>query len=201
MMKNAAILFLTFAGVMCHAQKVRPVEEAKGLEINAQAPLFEAINQFGEKVSLTEELKKGPVVLIFYRGEWCPVCSRYLSNLQDSLQYISAKGAQVLAVSPQKPEYLKKAAKKAESNFTLLHDAGYKIMDAYDVTFLPTEKQIRQYNNFLGADLTTSQSDESQVLPVPATFIISREEKIVWRQYNPDYKIRASVQEMLEHIP
>lgn len=201
--RHSIILFLIIllTSFELFSQKIRPVEESKGIEVNKTAPLFEATNQFGEPVALAEELKKGPVVLIFYRGEWCPVCTRYLSNLQDSLSYITDKGAQVLAVSPQKQPYLQKTAEKAKASFTLLYDRNYEIMDAYDVTFKPTDKEVNLYNTRLNAQLSESQSDDSQVLPVPATFIINQDGIIVWRQFNPDYKIRASVKEMLEQLP
>jgi peroxiredoxin len=140
-------------------------------------------------------------VLIFYRGQWCPICNRHLSQIQDSLKFIAEKGATVIAVSPEKPEYLEKMEKKTGSEFTLLYDEDYKIENAYDVTFTPDDKQIFMYNTMLNAKLKESHSDDSQQLPIPATYIIGTDGMIVWRQFNPDYKKRSTVAEIVKNLP
>lgn len=192
---------LLFSTTETMAQEYKKVDEPKGLEIGTIAPSFSGKDKNGNIVDSNAELKKGPVVLIFYRGQWCPVCNRYLSNLQDSLQPIIDKGAQVIAVSPEKPEYLGKTLVKTGAEFTLLYDEDYKISKSYDVLFRPENSTLTIYNTLLGANLKNAQSDDSQQLPIPATFIIAQDGKIVWRQFNPDYKKRASVAEILNNIP
>jgi len=81
-------------------------------------------------------------------------------------------------------------AEKSGVSFTLLYDEGYKISDAYDVTFTPKAKQTFIYNTMPGARLKESHSDESQRLPIPATYIIKKDGIIVWHQFDPDYKNR-----------
>jgi len=182
------------------SQEGLPVKEVKGLAVGEQAPKFEAKDKDGLTYVLKDELKNGPVVLIFYRGQWCPVCNRHLSNIQDSLKYIYEKGATVIAVSPEKPELLKKTEEKTGITITLLHDDGYKIADAFDVTFAPSTKQKVVYNTWLGADLKDAHSDESQRLPVPATFIINTDGIISWRQFDTDYHNRSTVAEIVNHL-
>ncbi len=196
----ASIIFLMMITNVSHAQTDRPVEDAKGLNAGVKAPLFSALDADSNRFVLADALKKGPVVLIFYRGFWCPVCNRHLGQLQDSLKLIEDKGATVIAVSPEKPEYLDIMAEKTGAKFTLLYDEGYKIADAYDVTFKPTNLQIFEYNTFVGAKLKETHSDESERLPIPATFIIDQKGMIAWRQFNPDYKKRASVADILEAL-
>jgi len=111
---------------------------------------------------------------------------------------IEQTGAKVIAISPEKPEYLDKMSEKSGATFTLLYDEGYKIADAYDVTFNPTSMQLFTYNVILGGKLKKTHSDDSQRLPIPATYIINEEGIIIWRQFNPDYKSRASVREILD---
>lgn len=180
---------------------IRPVEEAKGLPVGSTVTNFEAKDAFGKKYVLYEELKKGPVVIIFIRGNWCPICNRHLKSLQDSLSLIYKKGANVLVVSPEKPEYIKKSIEKTKAEFTILYDEGYKISDLFDVTFLPDTKSRLMYNTVLGAKLKETHSDDTERLPVPATFIIDKNAKIVWRHFNPDYKERATVNQILSNIP
>ncbi len=182
------------------SQTGRDVKDAHGLLPGTEAPMFKAIDADSVEFSMKEAIKKGPVVIIFYRGFWCPVCNKHLMRLQDSLKLIEEQGAQVIAISPEKPEYLDKMAKKSGSEFTLLYDEDYKIADAYDVTFDPSAMQLFMYNVVLGGKLKDSHSDESQRLPIPATYIINEEGIIIWRQFDPDYKNRSSVKEILNAL-
>ena len=195
-----AVILLVALNNKTMAQEKRSAQEAKGLSVGTKAPLFEALTQDSTNYALADSLKKGPVVLIFYRGQWCPICNRHLSNIQDSLKLIYEKGATVIAVSPEKPELLNKTAEKTGAKFTLLYDEGYKICDAYDVTFTPNGATRLKYNTFLGADLKNAHSDDSERLPIPATYVINKEGVIVWRQFDPDYRNRSTVKDILKHL-
>jgi len=195
------ILIMTLAITHSFAQEQRNAEDAKGLQVGTVAPLFKAVDSDNQPFDLQKAFETGPVVLIFYRGQWCPICNRHLSQIQDSLKFITDKGATVIAVSPEKPEYLDKMAEKTGAKFILLYDEGYKIENAYDVTFTPDDKQIFMYNTMLNAKLKESHSDDSQQLPIPATYIIGKDGKIVWRQFNHDYKKRSTVQEIIKNLP
>jgi peroxiredoxin len=175
----------------------KTLKEAHGLQVGALVNNFHAIDLQDSTFVLSEALKNGPVIIIFYRGYWCPVCNKHLSNLQDSLQLIYDKGASVVAVSPEKSEFLKHTAEKTHASFSLLYDEDYKISNAFDVTFKPDSATRLLYNTMLGADLKNAHSDESQRLPIPATFIIGQDSKVVWRHFDPDYKKRASVNDIV----
>lgn len=183
------------------SQEHKSVLQVNGMAVGAEVASFSATDQHGNNYVLSEALKKGPVVLLFYRGQWCPVCTRHLSHLQDSLQMIYDKGASVIAISPERPEYLEKTASHTRASFTLLYDKDYSIGEAFDVVFTPEKELIAMYDSRLNADLEHAHSDSSARLPVPATFIINADSKIVWRQFNPDYRVRGSVKEILENIP
>lgn len=182
------------------AQQNQTADEAKGLSIGTQAPDFKAIDQNGNTFHLQEALNKGPVVLIFYRGQWCPICNRHLSTLQDSLELIYEKGASVIAISPEKPELLNKTAEKTGAAFSLIHDEGYNIATKYDVIFSPDKKQRLMYNTVLGADLKNAHSDDSQLLPIPATYVIDKDGTIAWRHFDPNYKKRSTVTAILDNL-
>ena len=198
-MKQVLFYLFIFSTTIGMAQtKNNP--EPQGLNIGDKAPLFEAVTHDNESFVLAESLKKGPVVVLFYRGQWCPICNRHLSNLQDSLDLIRTAGATVVAISPEKPELMKKTAKKTKAEFTLVFDDGYKICNAFDVTFTPDKATKKKYNTFLGADLENAHSDESTRLPVPATFIINQDSEIVWRHFDPNYKNRATASQILKYL-
>lgn len=205
-MKNKFKPFISFAIITLFigfnsnlkAQDYPSVDELKGLEVGSQAPGFEAKDNQGNSFSLEDQLKKSPVILVFYRGQWCPICNRHLSSIQDSLDLIKKSGAKIVAISPEKPELSKKMAKKTAAEYTILYDKDYKIGTAYDVIFLPEEKIANIYDSKLNADLKNAHSDGSKRLPIPATYIIGQDGKIIWRHFDPDYKNRSSVKEMLK---
>lgn len=196
------ILLLAFLNSHIMAQSnYKTVKEAKGLQVGDLVQDFSAKDMHDSTFALSESLKKGPVVVIFYRGQWCPICNKHLSALQDSLHLIYDKGATVIAISPEKSEFLKRTAEKTHASFSLLYDEGYKISNLFDVTFKPDSLTTIMYNTLLGANLKKANTDDSQRLPIPATFIIGTDGKIVWRHFDPDYKKRSKVIDIIDNIP
>ncbi|NCQ10814.1 MAG: redoxin domain-containing protein, partial [Bacteroidetes bacterium] len=95
----------------------------------------------------------------------------------------------------------KRTAEKTHASFSLLYDEGYKISDLFDVTFKPDTMTTIMYNTLLGANLKKANTDDSQRLPIPATFIIGTDGKIVWRHFDPNYKNRSTTKQIIENIP
>jgi peroxiredoxin len=174
-------------------------EAPEGLFIASKAPDFKAKDQNGKEVRLKELLKEGKVVLVFYRGHWCPYCNKELSRLQDSIQLIKDKGAILIAVSPEKPENVAKTVEKTKAEYSILYDEGLKIMKAYEVEFEVPVNTITRYRN-AGIDLEKSNGGNGKYLPVPAIYIIDKESTITYRFFEPDYKKRPSVQEILKNL-
>lgn len=195
------MLSILSIGFSCKAQdNLKTVNDAKGLEVGHVVENFTAIDVNNNPFSLEKGLESGPVVLIFIRGQWCPVCNRHMNTIQDSLKYIQEKGAQVVVISPEKPEFIEKTIEKSKAEFTVLYDEGQKISDYFDVTFNPDGKTKMMYNTVLGAKLKESHTDDSERLPIPATFIIDKNKKIIWRQFDPDYKNRSTVKDIIEAL-
>ena len=209
MKKPAFILYALFVVHLCGAQSSDPVKYGidvnfgipSGLKPGDSAPDFSAKDVAGNTVVLKDELKKGPVVIIFYRGEWCPVCNRYLSNFQDSLSYVMAAGATVFAVTPEKPGSALKMIEKTGATFTVIPDPTEEIMQDYNVAFNVTEAYQQKIQNALEADIASNNDKKDARLPVPATFIINQQGIIVYRQFNLDYHIRASVKDIIDNLP
>lgn len=178
---------------------LRAQEQPEGLFLSSKAPDFKAKDQNGEEIRLKDLLKKGKVVLVFYRGQWCPYCNRELSRLQDSLQFIKDKGATLLAVSPELPENIDSTVKKTKAEYSILYDEEMKIMKAYDVEFQVQENVLTRYKN-TGIDIEKLNGKNGKFLPVPAVYIIDKEQTVVYRFFEPDYKKRPSVKEILEHL-
>lgn len=170
------------------------------LNTGDEAPPFIGIDQYGHKVDKDSLLRKGPVVLVFYRGNWCPYCRKHLKDLQDSLQLILNEGASVIVVTPEKPESIQKMISKTGAAFSILHDEHYTIMNDYGVAFTITEKTVPRYYNSVLKNTREANGNNDDVLPVPATFIIGRNNRIRFLHYDPDYRVRLSVREILAHF-
>lgn len=171
----------------------------RGLNVNDKAPDFAAKDQDGKNIHLSDQLKKGAVVLVFYRGQWCPYCNRQLKKLEDSLQLIIAKGATLLAVTPEKPENISKTIAKTKAAYPILFDDGLNIMKRYDVAYAVDEKTIEAYKKYK-IDFSEVNGANGAYLPVPAVYVIGKDGKIVFRHFDPDYRNRASVADILAHL-
>ena len=194
-MKRIA-LFISFLFVVVAANAQ---EAPEGLFLSSKAPDFKAKDQNGEEIRLKDLLKKGKVVLVFYRGQWCPYCNKELSRLQDSLQLIKDKGATLVAVSPELPENVSKTVEKTKAGYSILYDEELKIMKAYDVEFEVQENVLTRYRNS-GLDIEKFNGKNGKFLPVPAVYIIDKEQTITYRFFEPDYKRRPSVKELLDNL-
>jgi len=183
----------------CLGTAAQAQESPEGLFIASKAPDFKAKDQHGTEIRLKDLLKKGKVVLVFYRGQWCPFCNKELKRLEDSLQLIRDKGATLIAVTPEKPESITKTIEKTGAEYSILFDEDLKIMKAYDVEFEVPENTVTRYRNS-GIDLDANNGKNGKWLPVPAVYIIDQESNITYRFFEPDYKKRPSVAELLKNL-
>jgi len=192
--------FFLLVSVLFITTTLRAQEKPEGLFINSKAPDFKAKDQYGKEIRLRDVLRDSMVVLVFYRGQWCPYCNRYLKKLEDSLQLVKAKGALLIAVSPEKPENISKTIAKTKASYPVLYDEDMKIMKAYAVAYEVDEKTVARYKT-ADIDLATANGQKDKVyLPVPAIYIISKEGTILYRFFEPDYKKRAAVKEILDNL-
>ncbi len=198
-MKKLLLLVLLCSAILAATAQKKTKEKPTGLELNSAAPPFSAKDQFGKTISLSSLLKKGPVVLLFYRGEWCPYCNKQISEMQDSLQIVTAKGATVLAVTPEKPDNIVKTIEKTKATFSVLFDDGLKIMNSYKVAFMLDMETIRKYKTY-GVDFDIVNGNNGANLPVPAVYIINKEGKITYRHFDENYRKRPSVKEIASRL-
>jgi len=190
-----------FAVILLLSQQFLSAQEKpEGLFINSKAPDFKANDQYGNEIRLKEILKDSLVVLVFYRGQWCPFCNRQLKRLEDSLSFIKSKGARLIAVTPEQPEYISKTIEKTKASYPLLYDKDMKIMKAYAVSFEVDERTVSRYKN-ADIDLATANGQKDKVyLPIPAVYIISKEGSVLYRYFDADYKKRPSVKEIIDYL-
>lgn len=187
--------FLLIASFAIYAQ-----ERPEGLFINSKAPDFKLKDQNGVEVSLKELRKKGPVVVLFYRGNWCPYCNKELKRFQDSLQFITDKGATLVAITPEAAEGVSKTIEKTGAAFPILYDADLKVSKGYAVTFDVDEKTTARYKNFGNDLMVINQQKGKVVLPVPAVYVVNKDGAVTYRFFDADYKKRPNVKDILAEL-
>src|SRR5438445_795684 len=162
-MKKIAILLIAILSISF----ARAQDKPEGLFINSKAYDFKAKDQNGNEVSMKDLRKKNYVVVVFYRGNWCPYCNRYLKRLQDSLDLITAKGAQVVAITPEAQEGISKTIERTKASFPILHDEDMKIAKAYQGAY-QVDDQAVQHSKMAGIDLAKTNDQKEVWLPVTA---------------------------------
>ena len=169
-----------------------------GLKTGEQAPLFTAKDNSGKTVDLKALLKTHKaIVLFFYRGQWCPYCNKQMSHIQDSLQLLTNKGAYVVGITPETSENISKTAEKTKASFSLVHDNDYKIMKDYKVDYVMDNAIVANYKKH-GLDLEQNNGNTDHVLPVPATYVIDKNGKLIFAHFDKDYTKRPSVKSILD---
>lgn len=192
------VLFILFISVLfAHSSSAQ--EKPEGLFINSKAADFKAVDQDGKEVNIKDLRKKGPVVIMFYRGYWCPFCSKALKRFQDSLSYITDKGATVIAVTPETQTFVDSTVAKTGASFSIISDKDMEISRKYGVVYKVEPKTVGRYKN-AGIDLLKQNDQKEAALPVPAVYIINRDGTVSYRFFNEDYKKRPSVAEIAEAV-
>ncbi|MGO9457060.1 MAG: peroxiredoxin-like family protein [Acidimicrobiales bacterium] len=164
---------------------------APGLSVGERAPDFTLPDALGKPVSLSDLLVKGPVVVTFYRGEWCPYCNIQLRALQAALPRFTELGASLVAISPQAADHSLSLREKHGLAFPVLSDLDQSVIRDYRVQFTLTgdleDLQVNVFQN----DPAEQNADHSRSLPLPATFVIDRDGVVRYAFVPADWRIRA----------
>ncbi|KMS66775.1 MULTISPECIES: peroxiredoxin-like family protein [Streptomyces] len=168
----------------------------RALTVGAQAPRFSLPSATGQTLALDDLLVDGPVVLTFYRGAWCPYCNIALRSLQQHHEAITARGAHLVAVSPQIPDESLTLTEKHDLAFDVLSDIGSDTAKQYGLAFDLPDDLAAVYDE-LGFDLQRVNDGHPRTLPLPATYVIDRDGVIRWAFVNADYTTRAEPADIL----
>ncbi|MFJ3951705.1 AhpC/TSA family protein [Streptomyces sp. Je 1-4] len=169
---------------------------ARALRTGDTAPRFSLPSATGDTVTLDALLSAGPVVLTFYRGAWCPYCNLALRALQRHHPDITARGAQLVAISPQIPDESLTLTEKHSLAFDVLSDLGSDTAKQFGISFdLPDDLAV-VYESF-GFDLQRVNGGHPRTLPLPATYVIDQDATIRWTYLDTDYTTRAEPTDIL----
>lgn len=160
------------------------------------APEFTLLDPDGKPVLSRELLARGPLVVSFYRGVWCPYCNMELQALQEALPSFRELGANLVAISPQNPVNSRKSVRTNGLGFPILSDPGNATAAAFGLRFTLPDYLIELYKS-LKNDLTAFNGDTSWTLPMPGRFVIGQDRVIRYAEVNPDYTQRPEPADML----
>ncbi|QQY83018.1 AhpC/TSA family protein [Tamlana sp. s12] len=164
------------------------------LQVGDQAPNFTLKNALGNPVSLNDYLKKGKVILTWYRGGWCPYCNLTLHELQEELPNFKANDATLIALTPELPDQSMTTAEKNKLEFEVLSDIGNNVAKEYGIVFKLTDEVAEIYNEAF--DMNGYNGDKSNELPLAATYIINQNGVIEYAFLDADYRNRAEPSEL-----
>ncbi|MCB9771089.1 MAG: redoxin domain-containing protein [Candidatus Omnitrophica bacterium] len=175
-------------------------QDMPGLKVGVTAPDFVANDFRGKKVQLSNSYKEGPVILIFYRGSWCPYCNAQLQQLQANLSKFKEYNASLIAVSVDKIDKAAEAVEGYNLEFDIVSNPKGDILEQYGLVFTVPDELNKKYKEQYDIDLEAASGRTDHVIAIPATYIIDTNGKIVFAYANEDYKIRTSSEEILEEL-
>ena len=170
------------------------------IKIGQKAPNFKLPNPDGKFISLESVLEHGPVVLTFYRGDWCPYCNLQLRALQARLDDIHAFGATLMAISPQVPDGSMTKTEISKMEFIVLSDQDAKVASEYGLAWKVPEFLMEHMRVDRSLDLETINHSKGGILPIPATFVLNTDGLVTWNYVNVDYRTRSEPDEIIEAL-
>jgi peroxiredoxin len=178
------------------AELIQSGQAQRAKKAGDTAPEFTLKDPDGNDVVSRDLLAKGPLVVSFYRGVWCPYCNLELQALQAALPEIAARGASLVAISPQTAPNSRKSQRENKLDFQILSDVKSEVAAAFGIRFALPDELIGLYKTFKN-DLPTFNADSSWVLPMPARYVIGTDGVIAYAEVNPDYTHRPDPSELL----
>lgn len=188
------------ATVGAELEKLTASQIAKrALAVGAVAPDFTLPDVHGASVTLAKVLARGPAIVTFYRGGWCPFCDLQLRSYQSVLADIHARGAELIAISPQTPDYSLSDVEKKQLAFPVLSDVGICVARAYGLVYKLSDVLQKLQAGF-GNPIPKFNGDESWELPMPGTFVLDRSGRVVLAHVDPNYMVRLEPAAMLDAL-
>ncbi len=172
---------------IAHAEAAGLADHA--LRAGQPAPNFTLPDATGQPQTLASLLERGPVVLTFYRGNWCPYCNVQLRAYQQALPELASYGATLVAISPQTPDATSLTASAQELTFPVLSDVGNKVARQYGLAY-SVGTDVAATLRSVGIDLAAHNGTEDDELPLTATFVIDTDHTIIWAEVLANFKNR-----------
>lgn len=181
------------------AARAAESSEPVGLKVGEAAPDSEFVDNNGKALKVSELRGKGPLVVVFYRGGWCPFCTKSLAAWQGRLADLEAAGGTLVAVSLEKPSLATAVREKHKLTYRVLADPSGDACRAFKVLFEVDGATREKYAGY-GIDLEKSNANGKWVLPVPATYVLDQGGTVRWSHFDADYKKRAAPDDVIAAV-
>ncbi len=192
-LRFASLVFCLALALPLMASEPPPFAKSAGevqpLLIGSPAPNEVVHDSHGKTVDFKDVLDGKPTVVIFYRGSWCPYCSRHLAELQDIETKLVKMGMQIVAISPDSHQRLTASEGTEKLNYTLYSDASLRLARSFGIAFQLDQATIERYKTYK-ISLPKISGHDHNGLPVPSVFIVDAKGKIHFSYVNPDYSVR-----------
>jgi len=165
---------------------------SRAKKVGDKAPGFSLKDPEGNIVSSAELWKKGPLIVSFYRGVWCPYCNLELQALEAAKPEFDRRHASLVAISPQTPPNSRKSVRQNKLTLPILSDTKGEVSAAFGLRFQLPDYLIELYKG-LKNDLPAFNGDPSWTLPIPARYVIGQDGAILYADVNPDYSFTQSL--------
>ena len=172
--------------------------EKSAMQVGDNAIDAELTGWDGETVKLSELWSEKPVVLMWYRGGWCPYCSLQLRAMQQNLDQIKGAGATLVVLTPELPEKAKATAETNDLDMVALHDKDSALADQYGIMYELPESIAGIYRDKL--KLPEYNGSDKLQLPLSATYVVDIDGTITYAFLDADYKKRAEPSEVIEAV-
>jgi peroxiredoxin len=177
-------------------EEVRNSGQAPGLVVGDQIPEFILPDAYGQVVSSKELLESGPLVISFYRGEWCPYCNVELRALELAAPDIAGLGASIVAISGQRPDNAISLTEKHSLSYPVLSDVDQVVIRAFKLRYdVPAE--LRAMFEARGSDISQRNADGSWTLPISATYVVDGTGTIVLAHADAEWRVRLDPSEII----
>ena len=178
------------------SEAMKADEHTLGPKVGAKAPDAALQTHTGEAMQLSSMLGKGPVVMVFYRGGWCPYCTKSLAGWDERMPEFAAAGATVMGLTPEKPGFVAETVQAKQLDFKVYSDHTQAAAKAYNLVFSLDTDTITKYKGY-GIDLSERNANAKWDLPHPATILIDTNGIVRKAWVNEDYRTRVSPDEVL----
>jgi peroxiredoxin len=171
-------------------------QATRALKVGDRAPAFTLPDAEGAIIASAELLTKGPLVVTFYRGAWCPYCNMDLQAIEAAAAQIRSLGASLVAISPQTPASSRKSQHDNAVSFPILSDHRGEIAAAFGLRWR-VQDELKAVMAAFKVDLAVHNGEPSWTLPMPARYVIAPDGVISYSEVNPDYTRRPDPSELL----
>jgi len=178
------------------AELIASGAQNRALKAGQTAPEFTLPDADGDPVSSRALLARGPLIVTFYRGAWCPYCNFDLTALEEARSEIESRGASLIAISQQTAPNSRKSQRQNGLGFPILGDLGGKVAAQFGLRWTLPD-YLREVHKALGADLAQFNGEDSWTLPMPARYVIEQDGTIAFAEVNADYTKRPEPSDIL----